>query len=130
MTSPKAAYLLKPGDDGYGRICGCGAPKHRQSKRCRACYTDLQRNRHAGAIGQYDGCACGKRKLRESVRCASCYAAARRRGEAGPRGRSQTQSHPWRGKNRLLFAQPLKEAAFAGGNVGASSSGHREGLLT
>jgi len=114
---PESNRWKVPVDDAaYGIVCPeCASPKHRQSRRCAACFRDVQRARHAGAAGRYDLCGCGVRKLRASTRCRGCYSAARRRGEAGPRGRQQPQTHPWRGENALLFqARRVSEMANAG----------------
>lgn len=112
MTRPYR-YLTRQRAD---TICpGCAGPKHRQSVQCAACYRDLQRARHTDAIGRHDSCACGSRKYRSSARCRGCYFAARRRGEAGPGGRPQSQKHPWRGENALLFqTRRVREMVDAG----------------
>ena len=83
---PAARYAIRPGDPAYGVTCPeCGSPKHRQSARCAACYRDARRR------GEYPPPPVPARVDRPPA------------PRGGSRGRPQPQTHPWRGRNALLF---------------------------
>lgn len=85
-----AAYAVRPGEPAYGDICPeCASPKHRQSKRCAACYYDARRR------GEFPPPPVPQRK-RPVLHVMG-----------GSKGRPQPQSHPWRGKNKLLFQRKV-----------------------
>lgn len=90
---PAAQYAARPADIDYGRVCPeCAGPKHRQSHRCATCYYDARRR------GMYPPPPTPARRP------------DRIRVTGAPRGRPQSQSHPWRGKNALLFRTRASEA--------------------
>lgn len=83
---PEPRHVLQAGHPDYGRVCPeCASPKHRQSKRCAQCYYDARR-RH-----EFPAPPVPQRRP-PVVRVTG-----------GSKGRPQPQSHPWRGKNKLLF---------------------------
>lgn len=93
---PAARYALRPADLDHGVVCPeCAGPKHRQSGRCAACYYDARRRGEYPDPPDRTGCRPGNfidgtRGHRATGRSSS---------------RPQPQSHPWRGKNELLFRE-------------------------
>lgn len=82
-----ARYAIRPGAVEYGVVCPeCAGPKHRQSKRCAACYYDARRR------GDYPPPPVPQRK-------------AVRQSKGGSKGRPQPQDHPWRKRNTMLFVK-------------------------
>ena len=83
-------YLLKPGMDGYGHVCPeCASPKHRQSRRCAACYYEARRRHEypnpTPLFGPDNPHWSGGPKPRTG----------------GSKGRPQPQDHPWRKAEKL-----------------------------
>lgn len=96
-------------------ICpDCAGPKHRQSKRCAACYTDARRRGEYPAPPRLSGPANGRWK-------ADGHTGHRATG--GHKGRQQPLWHPWRKKDRLLYVKRRVDEMADGGLRPATAGG-------
>lgn len=102
-----ARYAVRPGAVEYGNVCPeCAGPKHRQSKRCAACYYDARRR------GEFPAPPVPQRKAMKRVTT------------GGSKGRPQPQDHSWRKQNALLFVK-RRAAEMVDAGVRPATAGGR-----
>lgn len=111
MTRPYRYITRKRADI----ICPeCAGPKHRQSKRCAACYYDARRRGEYPPPPAY-------RKSGPDHHAWKGGTGHRATGQG--KGRPQPQSHPWRKENALLFVKRRVEQMADEGTRPATAGG-------